>query len=463
MNKQLSFKSPILLEARSYLKLAVPYTISKLSEPIITFVDTLMIGLLGSQALAAAALGVVNFYTLILASTGILETVSVFAAEAFGAEETEQVNRITSQGLWLSLAISVPMMLIVWHLDVILLLLGQDETLVFLVKPYLQSVVWSFPAAMGFVVLEEVGAAIDRPQWMTGIVIAGAVLNGVADYLLMFGKLGFPALGLAGIGWATTLGYWFCFIAAAGLFLFHPDFSKYNFFPHLNQFDQTLCFEIFQTGWPLGLQYGMEMGMFSVTALLIGYFSSNFLAAHEIAIATLELAIAIPLGFSYATAIRVGQLIGQNDFRGAKRSGFVSLNLGIMISLLIGLAFWLFPQHIAAIYLDINNPTNMEEINAAISLIPIAGIFQLVFGVQMIAMGALVGLKDTRIPTLITILSYWAVGLGGGYLMAFTLGQKAIGLWCGLTLGMTVAAIILVWRFSRLISWLNLLKNKSKA
>lgn len=285
MNKQSSFKSQLLLEARSYLKLAVPYTISKLSEPIITFVDTVMIGLLGGQALAATALGVVNFYTLILASTGILETVSVFAAEAFGAEETEQVNRITSQGLWLGLGISVPMMLIVWHLDVILLLLGQDESLVFLVKPYLQAVVWSFPAAMGFVVLEEVGAAIDRPQWMTGIVITGGLINGVADYLLMFGKLGFPALGLGGIGWATTLGYWFCFIAAAGLFIFHPNFSKYNFFPHLNQFDKALCFEIFQTGWPLGLQYGMEMGMFSVTALLIGYFSRNLLAAHEIAIA----------------------------------------------------------------------------------------------------------------------------------------------------------------------------------
>lgn len=450
MNKQSSFKSQFLLEARSYLKLAVPYTISKLSEPIITFVDTVMIGLLGSQTLAAAALGVVNFYTLILASTGVLETVSVFAAEAFGAEETEQVNRITSQGLWLGLGISVPMMLIVWHLDGILLLLGQDESLVFLVKSYLQGVVWSFPAAMGFVVLEEVGAAIDHPQWMTGIVIAGGVINGIADYLLMFGKLGLPALGLAGIGWATSLGYWFCFIAAAGLFLFHPNFSQYNFLTHLNQFDKALCFEIFQTGWPLGLQYGMEMGMFSVTALLIGYFSSDLLAAHEIAIATLELAIAIPLGFSYATAIRVGQLIGQNDFGRAKRSGFVSLNLGIMISLLIGLAFWLFPQNIAAIYLDINNPTNMEEINAAISLIPTAGIFQLVFGIQMIAMGALVGLKDTRIPTLITVFSYWAVGLGGGYLMAFNFGQKAIGLWDGLTLGMTVAAIILVWRFSRL-------------
>ena len=241
-------------------------------------------------------------------------------------------------------------------------------------------------------------------------------------------------------------------MAAAGLFLFHPKFSQYNFLNDLNQFDQALFFEIFQTGWPLGVQYGMEMGMFSVTALLIGYFSSNLLAAHEIAIATLELAVAIPLGFSYATAIRVGQLMGQKDFRGAKRAGFVSLSLGIMISLLISLAFWLFPEHIVPIYLDINNPTNTEEINAAISLIPIVGIFQLVFGIQMIAMGALVGLKDTRIPTLITILSYWAVGLGGGYLIAFTFGQQAIGLWWGLTLGMTVAAILLVWRFSRLIS-----------
>ncbi|ELS02620.1 putative efflux protein, MATE family [Xenococcus sp. PCC 7305] len=446
------FESKLLLEARAYLKLAVPYTITQLSEAIITFVDTVMIGLLGSEALAAAALGVVNFFTLLFLSKGVLETVSVFAAEAFGAEKPEQVKRITSQGIWLGFAIAVPMMLIVWHLDVVLLLIGQDESLVLLAKPYLQAVVWSFPAAMGFVVLEEVGAAIGRPQWMTGIVVAGGVLNGVADYLLLFGKFGLPALGLAGIGWATTLGYWFCFIAAAGLFLFHPNFRKYNFFPSLNQFDKALLVEILKTGWPLGLQYGIEMGMFSVTALLMGYFGSALLAAHEITITTLELSITVPLGFSYATAIRVGQLIGQKDFRGVKRSGFVSVSLGIMASLLISLVFWLFPDQIAALYLDINNPSNIEEIDAAISLIRIAGIFQLVFGIQMITMGALVGLKDTLIPTLITVVCYWAVGLGGGYLIGFTLEQEGVGLWWGLTLGMTLAAVMLVWRFFRLIS-----------
>ncbi len=453
MNLQATiFQSKFFLEARSYLKLAVPFTITQLSETIITFVDTVMIGLLGSQALAAAALGVVNFYTLIFLSAGILETISVFAAEAFGAENTEQVKRITSQGLWLGFAISVPMMFIVWHLDVILLLIGQDKSLVLLVQPYLQAVVWSFPAAMGFVVLQEVGSAIDRPQWIAGIVVAGGVFNGVADYLLILGKLGFPNLGLAGVGWATTLSYWFCFIGAAGLFLCHPNFSQYNFFPHLNQFDKTLSCQILQTGWPLGLQYGAETGMFSVTALLIGYLGSTLLAAHEITITTLELAMTVPLGFSYATAIRVGQLIGQNEVQGAQRSGFVSITLGIMVSLLISLAFWLFPAEIAAIYLDINNPLNIEEIDAAISLIRIAGLFQLVFGIQMIVMGALIGLKDTRIPTLITILSYWGVGLGGGYIWAFTFEQEGIGLWWGLTLGMTVAAIILVWRFYSLIS-----------
>ena len=445
-------ESKLLLEVRSYLKLAIPYTITQLSEAVITFFDTVMIGLLGSQALAAAALGVVNFFTILLLSKGVLETVSVFAAEAFGNEEPELVKRITSQGIWLGLAIAVPMMVLVWHLDAIFLLIGQDKTLVLLAKSYLRTVVWSFPAATSFVVLEEVGSAIGLPQWMTGIVVGGCLLNGIADYLLLFGKFGFPALGLAGIGWATALGYWFCLIAAAGLFLFHPNFRKYNFFPHLNQFDKALLVEIFQTGWPLGLQYGIEMGMFTVAALLMGYFGSTLLAAHEIAIATLELAMIVPLGFSYATTIRVGQLMGQKDFQGVKRSGFVSIFLGIVISLLISLIFWLFPVQIAAIYLDINNPLNMEEIEAAISLIRIAGIFQLVFSIQMIVMGALVGLKDTLIPTLMTVLSYWAVGLGGGYVMAFIFGWQGVSLWWGLTLGMTVAAIILVWRFSSLIS-----------
>lgn len=446
------FKSELILEVQASLQLAVPLVITQILEAGIPLLDGVMMGLLNSQALAAGALGAVTFSTLASVCRSTLSAVGSSVANAFGAGKIDQVHRATSQGIWLAALMSLPVMFVIWHFDSILLLTGQEQSNVLLAKTYLHAIVWGFPAALGFSILKEVGSALNRPQFLIVITVAGLLLNAAANYVLMFGKFGLPALGLAGIGWASTFVLWLNFIAAAGWIYFDDYFKDYQLARALDQFDKDMFVDIFQTGWYLGWQYGAELGVFTAIALVMGWFGTQTLAAHEIAVETESFVETVAIGISYATTMRVGQLRGQNDLRGAFRAAFVGIALVTPFTSIAALIFWLFPKSIGAIYLDISNPDNVEIVKTASSFLSVAAIVQLFYSIQTIAAGALIGLKDTKVPMLITIFAYWGIGLGGGYLMALTLGWGAIGLWLGLGLGLFMGAVLLSWRFYLLTS-----------
>lgn len=441
------FKPELILEVQATLQLAVPLVIAQILEAGIPLLDGVMMGLLGNQTLAAGALAAITFSTLASVCRSTLSAVGAIAANAFGAGKIDQVSRATGQGIWLAAAMSLPVMFIIWHFDSILLLTGQEQSNVLLAKTYLHAIVWGFPAALGFCILKEVGSAINRPQFLTVITVAGLLLNAVANYVLMFGKFGLPALGLAGIGWASTIILWLNFIAAAAWICLDVYFKEYQLDAALDEFDREMFGDIFQTGWYLGLQYTAEIGVFTATALLMGWFGTGSLAAHEITFETESFVETVAIGISYATTMRVGQLRGQNDLRGASRAGFVGIALVTPIVGIAALIFWLFPHSIVAIFLDISDPNNVEIVKTASSFLGVAAIVQLFYSIQAIAAGALIGLKDTQKPMLITILAYWGIGLGGGYLIAFTLGLGGIGLWFGLGLGMLMGAVLLIGRF----------------
>jgi MATE family multidrug resistance protein len=442
-----NFKSDLILEVQACLQLAVPLVISQILEAGIPLLDGVMMGLLNSQALAAGALGAVTFSTLASVCRSTLSAVGASVANAFGAGKIDQVSRATAQGIWLAILMSIPVMFLIWHFDSILLLSGQEESNVFLAKTYLHSIIWGFPAALGFCILKEVSSALNRPQFLTVITVAGLLMNVAANYVLMFGKFGLPVLGLAGIGWASTIVLWLNFIAAAGWICFDNYFKDFQLSCALHQFDKDMFVDIFQTGWCLGLQYGAEIGVFTAIALLIGWFGTETLAAHEIAVETESFVETVSIGISYAITMRVGQLRGQNDLRGAFRAGLVGIALIVPFASIVVLLFWLFPNSIVAMFLDTSDLNNVEILKTAISFLEMAAIAQFFYSIQAIAAGALIGLKDTKVPMAIAMFAYWGVGLGGGYLMAVTLGWGAIGLWIGLVLGLFVSAVLLTWRF----------------
>ncbi|MGH7998756.1 MAG: MATE family efflux transporter, partial [Brasilonema sp.] len=385
-------------------------------------------------------------------SYGFIDAVGLRVAQAYGANKTEQISRITCQGLWLAACLSFAAIVIFWNGDSLLSLFGQEEDNILLAKAYLRAIMWGFPAAAGYWVLKNVASALSHPQFIPVILLVGLLLDVSVGYVLIFGKLGFPALGLAGIGWVTALVYWFQFLAALCWIIFHPNFKDYKLFSCLNQFDKVLFGELCQIGWSIGFQLGAEMLLLAVTALLMGRLGTEILVAHEITIETTELAINASFGIVSATTTRVGITVGKQNPLDVKIAAFVGIALGSILSLMVAFVFLLFTDRIVGIYLDINKPENIIAVKEAISFFHLAAIFQFFYGIQVIAFGALLAIKDTRIPILINLLAFWGIGFSGSYLMGIILGWGGIGLWLGLILGPVITTVIFIWRFYLLVS-----------
>jgi MATE family multidrug resistance protein len=307
--------------------------------------------------------------------------------------------------------------------------------------------VWGLPPAIGFLYLRQIAAAINFSQFGLVNIFISLILVVPTNYLLMFGYLGFPALGLAGLGWGNTLIFWINFLASVSVIYFHPKSRDYRLFQHLLQFDKKLFLQIFLAGWPTGIQTGIEQGLYMITAILVGSIDTDSLAGHEIAIQTAEFFLTIPVAISHATTARIGLRLGENNIIGAMRAFVVNLTFGILFAVVVAIGFDCFTLDIVSIYLDINDPDNAAAIGWSTSFLFLAGISQIFYSIQFITIGALIGLQDTLIPMLITLISFWGLGLGGGYLMAINWGWGGIGFWYGLILAPAVSGIIFIVRF----------------
>ncbi len=441
-------KSRVIAEIKECLLLAVPLAGAQLSQAATTFVDTVMMGILGSQIIAAGALGAVTFQFLINVGSALVSAVSPIAAEAYGGGRVEQVGRVVRQGLGLSVILAIPVTLLIWHSGSLLRLLGQEPSNIVLAEAYLRAIAWGYLPGLGFAVLRSFVSALSRPRPVIVIMIGGTVLNIAGNYVLAFGKFGFPALGLAGLGWASALSFWGMFAALAIYILSQPQLRVYGTFANLYHFDSKVFGELLRVGVPIGVLAGVEGGFFTFVTFLMGQLGTVTLAAHQIALQTAVVTFMIPLGLSMATTVRVGQLMGQDNPTGARLAGFVGIGIAALFMTMMGILFWTIPGTIVSLYIDTADPANLAVVNLAKTLLGVAAMFQIVDGIQVTAAGALRGLKDTRIPLLIGIVAYWGIGLPCGYTLGLVLGFDGVGLWWGFAIGLAVAAGILTWRFS---------------
>lgn len=441
-------KSRVIAEIKECLVLAIPLAGAQLSQAATTFVDTIMMGILGSQIIAAGALGAITFHLLITVGSAIISAVSPLVAEAYGSGRVEQVGGVVRQGLWLSVILAIPATLLIWHSGSLLRLLGQEPENVILAEGYLRAIAWGYLPALGFAVLRSFVSALSRPRPVIITMIGGTLLNIAANYILAFGKFGFPALGLAGLGWASALSLWAMFAALAIYILYQPQLRVYGAFSDLHQFEAKVFGELLRVGMPIGVLAGVEGGFFTCVTFLMGQLGTATLAAHQIALQTAVVTFMIPLGISIATTIRVGQCMGQGNPKGARLAGFVGIGIAALCMTLTGILFWTIPGKIVSLYLDTANPANAVVVDLAKTLLAVAAMFQIADGIQVAAAGALRGLKDTRVPLLIGTLAYWGIGLPCGYILGMVWGFGAVGLWWGFAIGLAVAAGILTWRFS---------------
>ena len=434
-------------EVIASIGLALPLASAQVAQAATGFVDTLMTGILGSEVLAAAGLGSILFMFLALLGINLVGSVSPLVAEVYGAKRFREISPITEQGIWLALIFSIPVTLFLSDAGPFLKVLGQDPTTIELAVPYLDAIAWGYVPAILFAVLQNFVSALSRPRPVLVIMAIAVAINAGANYVLMFGKWGLPALGVAGTGWASALTYWVMAIALLIYILWHKDFRCYQIGHTLYRFRWRQFRALVALGFPMACSSLCESGLFCTASLLAGQLGVTVLAAHQITLQTAALTFMVPLGISQATTVRVGQYMGQQNSKGAKMAGYVGIGLGIGFMGLMAIAFLTQPRLIIGAYLDIAAPENQSVVTIAVSLLAVAGMFQLVDGIQVIAAGALRGLQDTAIPMVIGIVAYWGVGFSVSYLAAFRWGFEGVGLWWGLAMGLAIAAISFTYRF----------------
>ena len=432
-------------EFSNLFKLALPLVLAQVAQNTMSFVDTLMVGRLGNEALAGIALGSTTFTFVFLILSGVILAVGPLVSQAHGANTPEEAGRAVRQGLWLGALLFVPAFILFRNAEPLLLALGQAPDTAEMSGNYLRAISWGLLPGFWLTALRGLleGLSVTRPIMI--ISFFGVGLNILVNNALMFGRWGFPALGLVGTGYASSIVYTLMFLA--GAVYVSLRFGRYQTFSRLRTPDPGMLRELLVVGVPISLTLGFEVSMFATVTFLMGLLGSAQLAAHQVALQSASVTFMVPLGLSIATSVRVGQAIGRGDVAGARLAGWVGIGVSVATMIASALLYWLAPRFVIGLYLDLGDPENAAVIAFATTFFAFAAMFQLFDGLQVSAAGALRGLKDTRVPAFITLVAYWLIGISSGAYLCFGLGLGGRGLWSGLVLGLATASALLVWRF----------------
>jgi multidrug resistance protein, MATE family len=433
-------------ELRMTLALAAPLAAANLAQMAMAVTNTVMVGRLGAMPLAAAGLGGMLYFTGGVTLQGVLSAVAPLAAHALGAGDRRAAGRSAGAGLVLSMLLALPFTAALIGLDRLLEVLGYDAALAAEIGRYLRAIAWGAPAFLGFAVLRSLLAALSHTRSVMAVVLICIAGNAMLNWVLIFGRLGAPALGMAGSGYASAINQW---LMLAGLGLcarLMPDLAALRVLRNAFIASRIEMTKILRLGLPIGGMRGIEVGVFMTAGVLMGLLGAAALAAHQLVLNCAGVTFMVPLGLSQAATVRVAYELGAGRALAARRAGFLALALGIGFMSAAAVALWTAPNAIIGVYVDIADAANGETVQIARHLIAIAAIFQVFDGMQVIAAGALRGYKDTMVPMLLATFGYWGVGFAGCWVFAFPLGYGAVGLWWGLALGLAVVAVLLTLR-----------------
>jgi multidrug resistance protein, MATE family len=437
----------IWTELRGLLVLATPIIVAQLAHTAMGFVDTVMAGRVSPRDLAAVALGNSIWVPVFLLMTGILLATTPKVAQHFGAGRQAEIGALVRQALWLSLAVGIAAAALLWNAEVVLRLMDVEPELIAPTMGYLQAVACGFPAVALYHVLRcfSDGLSHTRPSMVLGLL--GLLLNIPANYVFIYGKLGLPAMGGVGCGWATALVMVFMLLGMLWWVKWAPFYKPSQLFSRFEWPQWQPIRRLLEIGVPMGIAVFAEVSIFSVIALLIGGLGASVVAGHQIALNFTSMVFMIPYSLGMAATVRVGQALGRGDPREARFAAGVSMGAALGYACLSASAMLLLREQIAQIYSP--DPT---VIAIAASLIVLAAFFQFSDAVQVTAAGALRGYQDTRMTMILTLFAYWGVGLPVGYALGLSdlFGEPSgpRGLWQGLIVGLSVAAIMLAIRLA---------------
>jgi multidrug resistance protein, MATE family len=439
-------------ELTETLTLAAPMALTQLGQIAMTTTDLAFIGRIGDEAVAAAGLAGTIYFVSFTLGMGLMAAVAPLAAQAYGAGDAPLVRRALRTGLWLAFFIALPIMAFPLRGERILQALGQADTTSHLAQQYLFGLAWGVIPALWFMAIRSFMGALNRPQPILWITLVAIPANALLAYLLIFGELGLPRLGLFGAGLATTIVNFGTFFIGLWFVTQRKPFSDYRVMTRLWRIDWALMWQVVVIGAPISMAFLLEYGLFSSAGLLMGLISTTALAAHQVALQITAILFMVPYGIGMAATVRVGHAAGRGDPAAIRRAGFIAMSLGIALSAFLTLLVVIARIAVVRIFLGSDAPDAGATIALAATLLLIGATLFIPDGLQATASGALRGLKDTRVPLLFAAISYWLIGFSAAYVFAFLTPFGAIGVWIGLSLGTAVHATLLILRFLRLAS-----------
>ena len=444
---------PWRIELAALARLAAPLVLSQIAQMTIMTTDVVMLGRLSTHALAAAALGNTVYYFCWLLATGPAQAVGPMIAQSVGAHGAEAirlrpaVRSTVRMGLWMAAMTTVPLAAILLFTAPILRTLGQEASLAVDAGIFTAGLTIGLPFTIGFQVLRNYSAALERTNEGLWVMLLSIVWNAVADYALIFGHFGLPRLGIVGAGLATSSSAIFACLALLGFVLASPKLKPFRILKRPHRTKPAILSELFRLGAPIGLTMTLEAMLFNCATLVVGTFGGNPLAAHQIALNVASFTFMAPLGVAMATTIRVGQFAGAGDYEAARRAGFTAMAFGLFLASLSASAMLFAGRAIAGLDIAGRGPEDLAVLSLAAQFLIVAAAFQLADALQVVANLALRGMKDARAPMVIAAASYWLVGAPACLALGILLHMQGLGVWIGLAIGLGVAAVLLTARF----------------
>jgi len=430
---------------RAIMVLGLPLIGSHVAQFAISLIDAIMLGWYDVQALAAQVLGGMMFFVLFIMGSGFAWAVMPMVAEAEAADNQRQVRRYTRMAIWMSLLFgAVVMPLMIWS-QPILLALGQTPDISVLAADYLIVAGWGIFPALFVMVLKSYLAALERTRVVLWVTLGAVGVNVIVNYALIFGNWGAPELGITGAAIASVAvqvvsGVFLALYAA----IVTPEHELFNRFWRP---DWEALGQVFKLGWPIGITNLAEVGLFAAASTMMGWLGAIPLAAHGIALQIASLTFMMHLGLSNVATVRAGRAIGRGDAEGLKRGAMAVIMVSLCVAVVTVVAFLTVPEILMGAFLSPEDPERAPVIALGVPLLAAAAVFQLADAAQVMALGLLRGVQDTRVPMVIAAISYWVIGVPISYVLGFVLDWQGPGVWIGLAVGLFCAGVLMMARF----------------
>lgn len=438
-----SFKTDL----RAVLALGLPLAGSHLAQFMLAVTDTIMLGWFDVVHLAASVIGAAVFFTMFTFGLGFANAVMPLVATASASNDDAEVRRTTRMGLWLSAAFALVVYPLFWFSGTFLAALGQPPEVVPLAQDYLRVMGIALFPALIVAVLKNYLAALGRTQVALWLTVAAVFLNIALNWVLIFGNLGFPEMGVRGAAHASI---WVQVATALGLAVYcgrAGGLRRYRLFQRFWRPDWQAIGQVWRLGWPIGVALVAETALFSAVAILVGRLGTLELAAHGIAVEISAAMFMIHMGFSNAGTVLVGRARGRGDTDMLRAGARATIFTSVCFALVTMVVYVLFGGQLIGLFLSPDEVARDQIITLGAVLMLVAALFQLADGAQVVAMGLLRGVQDTKVPMWIAAFSYWGIGFPAGYLFGLVLNWGAPGIWMGLVLGLGMAGALLMLRF----------------